>query len=144
MKKKCACCGNFTLEKDSLFDICDICGWENDEVQEEKPDFSGGSNNMSLNEYKEFYFCSTKGQKCHSEAVYPKDKDVYFIFGKESQGLPEPLLEKNYDKCIRIPMRGFVRSLNLSNAVAVVVYEALRQLDYPDLTDEGHLTGRGY
>ncbi len=92
----------------------------------------------------EFYFCSTKGQKCHSEAVYPKDKDLYFIFGKESQGLPEPLLEKNYDKCIRIPMRGFVRSLNLSNAVAVVVYEALRQLDYPDLTDEGHLTGRGY
>jgi len=92
----------------------------------------------------EFYFCSTKGQKCHSEAQYPKDKDLYFVFGKESQGLPEPLLEANYDKCIRIPMRGFVRSLNLSNAVAVVVYEALRQLDYPDLTDEGHLTGRGY
>lgn len=92
----------------------------------------------------EFYFCSTKGQKCHSEAKYPDGKDLYFIFGKESQGLPEPLLEKNYDKCIRIPMRGFVRSLNLSNAVAVVVYEALRQLGYPDLTDEGHLTGRGY
>ncbi len=92
----------------------------------------------------EFYYCSTKGQKCHSEAEYPKDKDLYFVFGKESQGLPEPLLEANYDRCIRIPMRGFVRSLNLSNAVAVVVYEALRQLDYPDLTDEGHLTGRGY
>ena len=58
MKKKCACCGNFTLEKDSLFDICDICGWENDEVQEEKPDFAGGANNMSLNQYKEFYFCA--------------------------------------------------------------------------------------
>ena len=65
-----------------------------------------------------------------------------FIFGKESYGLPEPLLKENYDKCIRIPMKGFVRSLNLSNAVAVVTYEALRQLGYPDLTDEGHLTGR--
>ncbi len=92
----------------------------------------------------EFYYCSTKGQKCHSEVEYPKDKDLYFVFGKESQGLPEPLLESNYDKCIRIPMRGFVRSLNLSNAVAIVTYEALRQLGYPDLTDQGNLTGRGY
>lgn len=92
----------------------------------------------------EFYFCSTKGQKCHSEVEYPKDKELYFIFGKESQGLPEPLLEANYERCIRIPMRGFVRSLNLSNSVAVVVYEALRQLNYPDLTDRGQLTGRGY
>ncbi len=92
----------------------------------------------------EFYYCTTKAQKCHSEVNYPKDKDLYFIFGKESQGLPEPLLESNYDRCIRIPMRGFVRSLNLSNAVAVVCYEALRQLGYPDLTDQGHLTGRGY
>ena len=90
----------------------------------------------------EFYFCSTKGQKCHSEVEYPKDKDIYLVFGKESHGLPEPLLEANYERCIRIPMRGFVRSLNLSNAVAVVAYEALRQLGYPDLTDEGHLTGR--
>ena len=92
----------------------------------------------------EFYFCTTKGQKCHSEVEYPKGKDIYLIFGKESQGLPEPLLEKNYDNCIRIPMRGFVRSLNLSNAVAIVAYEVLRQLDYPDLTSDGHLTGRGY
>lgn len=92
----------------------------------------------------EFYYCTTKAQKCHSEVEYASDKDLYFIFGKESQGLPEPLLEKNYDRCIRIPMRGFVRSLNLSNAVAIVAYEALRQLGYPDLTDKGQLTGRGY
>ena len=90
-----------------------------------------------------FYYCSTKGQKCHSEINYTEiDKDIYFVFGKESHGLPEPLLKDNYDSCIRIPMRGFVRSLNLSNSVAVVVYEALRQLGYPDLTDTGHLTGR--
>ena len=90
-----------------------------------------------------FYFCSTKGQKCHSEVDYTDaDRDIYFVFGKESHGLPEPLLKENYENCIRIPMRGFVRSLNLSNSVAVVVYEALRQLGYPDLTDIGHLTGR--
>ena len=90
----------------------------------------------------EFYFCSTKGQKCHSEMSFPADKDIYLVFGKESHGLPEPLLKEHYDKCIRIPMKGYVRSLNLSNAVAVVVYEVLRQLDYPDLTELGALTGR--
>ncbi len=90
----------------------------------------------------EFYYCSTKGQKCHSDVTYPSDKDIYFVFGKESHGLPEPLLKDNYDRCIRIPMLGFVRSLNLSNSVAVIVYEALRQMNYPDLTNQGQLTGR--
>ncbi len=90
----------------------------------------------------EFYYCSTKGKKCHSDVEYPKDKDIYLVFGKESRGLPENLLERNYDRCIRIPMLGFVRSLNLSNAVAVVCYEVLRQLDYPQLSSEGELTGR--
>ena len=95
-----------------------------------------------MTENAEFFFCSTKGQKCHSDVQYSTEKDLYFVFGKESHGLPEPLLKENYEKCIRIPMKGYVRSLNLSNSVAVVVYEALRQLGYPDLTDEGHLTGR--
>lgn len=90
----------------------------------------------------DFYYCSTKGQKCHSDVAYPADKEIYFVFGKESHGLPEPLLAANYDRCIRIPMLGFVRSLNLSNSVAVVVYEALRQLGYPNLSDHGALTGR--
>ena len=90
----------------------------------------------------EFYFCSTKGQQCHSDVSYPSDRDIYFVFGKESRGLPETLLRDNYDRCIRIPMRSIVRSLNLSNSVAIVVYEALRQLGYPDLTEIGHLTGR--
>ncbi|MBR6784107.1 MAG: tRNA (uridine(34)/cytosine(34)/5-carboxymethylaminomethyluridine(34)-2'-O)-methyltransferase TrmL [Clostridia bacterium] len=96
----------------------------------------------SKNQYGDFYFCTTKGQKCHSEVEYPKDRDIYLVFGKESHGLPEPLLKDNYEKCIRIPMLAFVRSLNLSNAVAVCVYEVLRQLGYPNLSDEGHLTGR--
>jgi len=90
----------------------------------------------------EFYYCSTKGQRCHSEVSYPENRDIYLVFGKESHGLPEPLLKDNYERCIRIPMLGHVRSLNLSNAVAVVTYEVLRQLGYPDLSDEGHLTGR--
>ncbi len=89
-----------------------------------------------------FYYCSTKGQKCHSDVCYPKDTDLYFVFGKESHGLPEPLLKDNYEHCIRIPMKDFVRSLNLSNSVAIVAYEALRQLGYPGLSDQGELTGR--
>ncbi|MBO5767141.1 MAG: tRNA (uridine(34)/cytosine(34)/5-carboxymethylaminomethyluridine(34)-2'-O)-methyltransferase TrmL [Clostridia bacterium] len=97
---------------------------------------------IETNPQGEFYFCSTKGQKCHSEVEYPHDKDVYLVFGKESHGLPEPLLAENYDRCIRIPMLSFVRSLNLSNAVAICAYEVLRQLGYPNLSDEGRLTGR--
>lgn len=89
-----------------------------------------------------FYFCSTKGQKCHSDVQYRPNEEIYFVFGKESHGLPEPLLKDNYDHCIRIPMKGFVRSLNLSNSVAIVAYEALRQLGYPDLSHQGELTGR--
>ena len=97
---------------------------------------------IEANPQGEFYFCSTKGQKCHSEVEYPRDKDVYLVFGKESHGLPEPLLKANYERCIRIPMLDFVRSLNLSNAVAICAYEVLRQLGYPNLSDEGQLTGR--
>ena len=90
-----------------------------------------------------FFFCSTKGRVRHSDVRFADVKgSVYLIFGKESHGLPEPLLQENYDRCIRIPMRGTVRSLNLSNSVAIVLYEALRQLDYPDLPSEGALTGR--
>ncbi len=87
-----------------------------------------------------FYFMSTKGQKVYSEAKF-KDGD-FLIFGKESHGLPEPLLEKYYDKTLRIPMLGNLRSLNLSNSVALTVYEALRQNNFDGLNEIGHLTGR--
>ena len=83
---------------------------------------------------------STKGQKVYSEASF-KDGD-YLIFGRESHGLPEPLLKENYDKTLRIPMLGNLRSLNLSNSVALTVYEALRQNDFEGLNEVGHLTGR--
>ena len=86
------------------------------------------------------WYASTKAARRHSEADY-RDGD-YLFFGRESRGLPENLLEKVYDRCVRIPMREEARSLNLSNAVAVTLYEALRQLDYPGLSGEGALTGR--
>ena len=82
-----------------------------------------------------FYFFSTKSKKIHSDANY-KDGD-FLVFGKETKGLPEPLLEAHYDECVRLPMRDETRSLNLSNSVCVGVYEALRQLGYPNLSTQG-------
>ncbi len=88
----------------------------------------------------EFYYFTTKGRKVHSEAKYPQDRPVYIIFGREDKGLPESLLFQNPDNCVRIPMRPTLRSLNLSNSVAIAAYEVLRQWDYPDLGREGKLT----
>ncbi len=87
-----------------------------------------------------FYFLSTKGKIRHSDAKF-KDGD-FLVFGKESHGLPEPLLKQYYDKTLRIPMWGNLRSLNLSNSVAITLYEALRQNDYFGLNPIGNLTGR--
>lgn len=86
------------------------------------------------------HFASTKAPRNHRQAEY-RDGD-YLVFGCETRGLPEKLLARVYDQCIRIPMRAEARSLNLSNSVAVVVYEALGQLDFPGLKQEGALTGR--
>lgn len=85
-----------------------------------------------------FYFSSTKSLHRHSDVNF-KDGD-YILFGKETKGLDEALLKENKDKCIRIPMINGARSLNLSNSVAVVIYEALRQNDYFDLETTGSLT----
>ena len=89
-----------------------------------------------------FYFFSTKGKRVYTEPKY-KNGD-FLVFGKETRGLPEPLLEKHYDTTVRLPMKDKLRSLNLSNTVAVAVYEALRQQDFNDLKLDGELTGRGY
>ncbi len=88
----------------------------------------------------EYYYFTTKGRKTHSDVSYPHNRPVYIIFGREDAGLPEELLYKNSDRCVRIPMRNELRSLNLSNSVAIAVYEVLRQWDYPDLGREGRLT----
>ena len=86
------------------------------------------------------HFASTKAPRGYQDAVY-RDGDFLF-FGCETRGLPENLLEKEYDRCIRIPMREEARSLNLSNSVAIVLYEALRQTGFPGLVSSGRLTGR--
>ena len=85
------------------------------------------------------YFASTKAAHSYSEVQYAPDD--YLVFGRETKGLPESLLKANYGKCIRIPMRAEARSLNLSNSVAIVLYEALRQQEFCGLCEEGHLTG---
>lgn len=87
-----------------------------------------------------YYPASTKARKIHSEM--PFEKGGYLIFGKETRGLPEPFIEAHMDTAVRLPMIEKARSLNLSNSVAVVVYEALRQWGYPGLLTEGALTGR--
>lgn len=84
-----------------------------------------------------FFFCTTKGKLTHDAPAY-REGD-YFIFGKETKGLPEPLLAENMDKCIRIPMLPTLRSLNLSNSVAIVVYEALRQVGFENMQLTGKL-----
>ena len=85
----------------------------------------------------EFFYFTTKALKKHTDVKYP-DK-VYLVFGKETRGLPEELLLRNKDKCVRIPMLSEARSLNLSNSVAIATYETLRQWDYPELQGFGEL-----
>ena len=87
-----------------------------------------------------YHFATTKAPRSYAEVRYgPED---VLVFGRETKGLPESLLSRVYDRCIRIPMRAEARSLNLSNSVAIVLYEALRQQDFANLSAEGHLTGR--
>ena len=102
-----------------------------DSIEEVMDKFYNGNN---------FYFFSTKAKIIHSDAKY-KDGD-FLVFGKETKGLPEPLLEKHYNECVRLPMMNECRSLNLSNSVCVGVYEALRQLGYPNLLTEGEIPKR--
>ena len=93
---------------------------------------------MEINKDGNLYFFTTKGQKRYSDVEFP-DKS-FLIFGKETKGLPEDLLNDNYDKALRIPMRPEMRSLNLSNTVCMVVYEMLRHNNFDGLEDIGHLT----
>lgn len=85
-----------------------------------------------------FYYFTTKGKNTYSDVKFPDN--CYLVFGREDAGLPESLLVKNPESCLRIPMRPRLRSLNLSNSVAIAVYEVLRQWDFPDLAAEGKLT----
>lgn len=104
---------------------CEICYWDSfEQLQKANPD-------------GEYYFFSTKAQKSHCSPCY--GNNVFLVFGKETKGLPEQLIHDNYDHAVRIPMRADTRSLNLSNSVAIAVYEVLRQHGFDGLNFEGHL-----
>jgi tRNA (cytidine/uridine-2'-O-)-methyltransferase len=83
---------------------------------------------MDIHKNDNLYFSTTKACSLYTEIKYPKD--VYILFGKETKGLPETLLESNLNKTIRIPMNSNIRSLNLSNSAAIITYEILRQLGF--------------
>ena len=94
---------------------------------------------FAKNDVRRMWCLSTKAPKSYTEATFA-DED-YLFFGKETKGLPEAFLEAHRESCIRLPMRGEARSLNLSNSVAITVYEALRQMDFPGLQDFGSMRG---
>ena len=93
---------------------------------------------LEKNPGAKIYMATTKGQNVYTEVSY--EEDCYIMFGKESAGIPEESLAHNKDRCVRIPMLSEIRSLNLSNSVAVVLYEALRQNDFSQMQLMGHLT----
>lgn len=107
--------------------------WDKVEIEEHKSfeDF--------LQKYKpeenNMFFSTTKGKHVYSEPKYNEMEEVFLLFGKETKGLPEDTLQKYIDKTIRIPMRKTLRSLNLSNSVAIVVFEVLRQTNFDELEE---------
>lgn len=107
--------------------------WDKLEIEEH--------NNLNefLNKYKpeenNMFFVTTKGKHCYSDVDYAQLDNVFLLFGKETKGLPESLLLKYIDNAIRIPMRKTLRSLNLSNSVAIVAYEVLRQVNFNNLEE---------
>lgn len=95
----------------------------------------------------EYFFMTRYGKMPPSDIDFkgiPADRDIYLIFGRESTGIPKPILKENLERCFRIPMAGECRSLNLSNAAAIAVYECLRQLGYPDLSFTEVQNGEDY
>lgn len=86
-------------------------------------------------ENNNMFFVTTKGKQVYSEDVFSKIDEVFVLFGKETKGLPEDILQKYINKTIRIPMKETLRSLNLSNSVAIVVYEILRQKEFEGLEE---------
>ena len=94
---------------------------------------------FARNDVRQMWCLSTKAPRSYAEARF--EDGCYLFFGKETKGLPESFLEEHADCCVRLPMRAEARSLNLSNSVAVTVYEALRQLDFAGLCDYGKMKG---
>lgn len=92
-----------------------------------------------------FYFLTRYGRKPHTSFDYSDNSaNLYFVFGRESTGIPKEILKNHLDNCMRIPMTDDIRSLNLSNTVAIMIYEALRQQNYPNLLKEEPFKGKDY
>ena len=100
-------------------------------------DYRDLSDFFSKNDVRQMWCLSTKAPRGYTEARF--EDGCYLFFGKETKGLPEDFLEAHRDSCIRLPMRAEARSLNLSNSVAITVYEALRQLEFPHLKEFGKM-----
>ena len=94
---------------------------------------------FARNDVRLMWCLSTKAPRSYAEASF--EDGCYLFFGKETKGLPESFLEVHRESCVRIPMRMEARSLNLSNSVAITVYEALRQLSFDGLLDHGKMKG---
>lgn len=115
------------------WDKLDITYYENyEDFLSKRPDAVGNI----------FYF-TTKAPRSYAD-ICPYPDNVYIMFGKETRGLPEELLYENKDSCVRIPMRDTLRSLNLSNSVAIAVYEILRGWNFEGLREDGKLTSRDW
>jgi tRNA (cytidine/uridine-2'-O-)-methyltransferase len=86
------------------------------------------------NQGGEFFYVTKFGEKAHSDFDYSlAEKEYFFIFGRETTGLPKELIQENIERCLRLPMTENIRSLNLSNTAAILIYEALRQQNYREL-----------
>ena len=92
---------------------------------------------LDKNQGAKIYMATTKAEKVYTDVAY--EEDCYIMFGKESAGIPEEILVENQENCVRIPMIGEIRSLNLGNSVAIMLYEALRQNQFAGMNLEGHL-----
>ena len=100
---------------------------------------------LSKNKDGDFYYLTRYGKKPHTSFDFSnRDKNIYLIFGKESTGIPKEILSKHLDRCLRIPTNGNIRALNLSNCVAIVLFEVLRQQDYPYLSKVEIIKGADY
>ena len=126
-------CGKGRARNDKHLKRTGLDCWDKLEIEEHD------SLKSFLEKYKpeehNMFFASTKSKRCYSDVDYSKMEEVFVLFGKETKGLPEDLLQKYMNKDIRIPMRETLRSLNLSNSVAIIVYEILRQVNFDGLQE---------
>ena len=115
--------------------------YRNDLTMHEHQDWQSFVNAFPSSHY---YYITRYGQKTYSGIDYHDEQDVFLVFGKESTGIPKEILQKDLEHCLRIPMVADARSLNLSNCVALVLYEVLRQQEFVGLSKYEVLKGKDF